>query len=317
MIEQRIEAYKNVVVQIATPNAIGTGFYWHDAGLIVSNEHVVQGHKTVILNGYGCSDVLSRVLFTDPKYDLAFLELPLEHGFEKAEICTETVRDGDEVLAIGHPLGLRYTATQGIVSRAERLHNDLHYIQIDAAINPGSSGGPLVNIDGCIVGVNTFIIRDSNNLGFALPAHYLLESFEAYKSHKNKVGTRCAVCSNSVFEDTIEDNYCPYCGTKITFFSNLEEYTPTGIAAVIEQIISATGRDVRLTRRSSNAWKMREGSANITLNYDENTGHITAQSMLCLLPKQNIKTIYEFLLRQNEVLNGIAISLVKDRKSVG
>jgi serine protease Do len=103
---------------------------------------------------------LSRVWYTDRKHDLAFLEAPKNIAFPDIHLGRyETMKDGDEVVAIGHPYGLNYTATQGVISKVDRIREGLKYIQIDAAINPGNSGGPLVNENGEIIGVNSFIIR--------------------------------------------------------------------------------------------------------------------------------------------------------------
>ena len=89
-----------------------------------------------------------------------------------------TTKDGEVVVAIGHPFGLNYTATQGVISKVDRIRDGVKYIQIDAAINPGNSGGPLVNKEGEVIGINSFIIRGGDNLGFALPVSYLKEALD-------------------------------------------------------------------------------------------------------------------------------------------
>src|SRR5574338_619774 len=96
----------------------------------------------------------------------------------------EETKDGDVVVAIGHPFGLNYTATQGVISKVDRIRDGVKYIQIDAAINPGNSGGPLVNKNGEIIGINSFIIRGGDNLGFALPVNYLREALLLYQPNK-------------------------------------------------------------------------------------------------------------------------------------
>ena len=88
------------------------------------------------------------------------------------------------MVAIGHPYGLNYTATQGVISKVDRIREGLKFIQIDAAINPGNSGGPLVNSNGEVIGVNSFIIRGGDNLGFALPVNYLKEALKLYLPNK-------------------------------------------------------------------------------------------------------------------------------------
>ncbi len=124
---------------------------------------------------------MSRVWYTDRKHDLAFLQAP--PGVELPELPLgryESLKDGDNVIAIGHPYGLNYTATQGVISKVDRIRDGLKFIQIDAAINPGNSGGPLVNEEGEVIGVNSFIIRGGDNLGFALPVNYLRTALQLY-----------------------------------------------------------------------------------------------------------------------------------------
>jgi serine protease Do len=299
-----------IVVQIATPTSTGTGFYLCDYKVVVTNHHVVEGCKEAVV----CSDTmpkcLVKILYTDPKYDLAFLELP-ETPMPCARLNTTALRSGDEITAIGHPFGLKYTTTQGIVSNPNRTQpNGLHYIQIDAAINPGNSGGPLLNKAGEVVGINTFIIKESNNLGFALPSVYLAQALDEYKAHLGKIGSRCASCSNIVLEDTIDLRYCPHCGTEVALVSHLPNYTAIGISATIEQVLSDLGYNVKLARNGANNWLIEQGTARILVHYDEETGFITGDAILCSLPKTGIKPIYEFLLRRNHTLNGASLSII-------
>ena len=175
-IQETIEKYQNAVVQIATKSGTGTGFYLHEYDLIITNNHVVKGNRFVTIKSKSFDKRLALVVFADEKYDLAFLQPPVDmKGLPPVKLGDYvSLKDGDMVVAIGHPYGLNYTATQGVVSRVERVQQGLKYIQIDAAINPGNSGGPLVDVDGEVIGVNTFIIIGGDNLGFALPVIYLI-----------------------------------------------------------------------------------------------------------------------------------------------
>jgi serine protease Do len=304
------DIYKQIVLQIATPQSIGTGFYLCNYQVVVTNHHVVAGCKEVVVSSDGISKQLVKILYTDEKYDLAFLALP-NTELPCVHLNATPLRSGDEITAIGHPFGLKYTTTQGIVSNPNRLQpNGLHYIQIDAAINPGNSGGPLLNKAGEVVGINTFIIKESNNLGFALPSVYLAQALEEYKNHLGKVGSRCPSCSNIVLEDTIELRYCPHCGTEVALVSQLPNYTAIGVAATIEQVLLGIGYDVKLARNGANNWLIEEGSARIQVHYDEETGFITGDAILCSLPKTGIKPLYEFLLRRNHTLNGASLSII-------
>ncbi len=147
----------------------------------MTNNHVVKDNWKVTIKGRNFDKQLSRVVFADEKYDLAFITPPENAEMPLVRLGTySALHDGDTVIAIGHPYGLNYTATQGVVSRIDRVHSGLKYIQIDAAINPGNSGGPLVNSHGEVVGVNTFIIKGGDNLGFALPVDDLKLALDQY-----------------------------------------------------------------------------------------------------------------------------------------
>ncbi len=305
-----IEQYKDIIIQIATPYSTGTGFYLKHPNLVITNEHVIRGNKEVVINSPVLGKQLSKVLFSDPKYDLAFLEIKGSPEMTEVHLSTKKkVTEGDKVIAIGHPFGLKFTATQGIISNSRHQQNDIDYLQHDAALNPGNSGGPLVNTQGDVIGVNTFIIKDGDNIGFSLPAKYLDQTIHEFQSADGQVGVRCFSCSNLVFEQTIEKGYCPYCGTKLKLPSQLDDYEATGVAKSIEVMLEKSGYQVELSRKGPNNWEVQQGSAKINIAYYEKTGLITGDAFLCLLPKKNIKPIYEFLLKQNYEMEGLTFSL--------
>lgn len=281
-----------------------------EPGIIVTNCHVVQGAQQVIIEGAQIKKRLSRVVFIDPKYDLAFLEGPKDIELPEVSLALpQTISQGQAVVAIGHPFGLKYTATQGIISNAHLIMNDISYIQHDAALNPGNSGGPLVDQEGRILGVNTFIIRDGQNIGFSLPVSYLAESIDEFFKMGSVNCARCISCANLVSEKTVDNHYCPYCGTKIALPASAEEYIPTGVSKTIETLIQQTGHEVALSRKGPLSWEIRHGSAKIEIAYHEKTGLILADAYLCQLPKENIKPIYEFLLQQNYALEHLMLSV--------
>lgn len=304
-----IEKYRNVIIQIATPYSTGTGFYLREPGLIVTNEHVIRGNREVVIDGALLPKQLSRVLYADPKYDLAFIEAPKSELPEVPLGLERQVREGDSVVAIGHPFGLKFTATRGIISNTLHKENDVRYFQHDAALNPGNSGGPLVNDAGEIIGVNTFIINQGDNIGFSLPARYLEDSIREFRKAGGKTGARCFNCGNLVFEHTVEHGFCPFCGSKIELPSEAEDYEAAGIARTIEDMLEKCGHDVRLSRRGPNLWEVKEGSAKIIISYYEPYGLITGDAILCDLPRENIKPVYEYLLRQNHELETLSFSV--------
>lgn len=312
-----IEKYKQVIVQIATPYSTGTGFFLKEKNLVVTNEHVVRGNREVVVDGAKFERQMAKVVFTDPRYDLALIAFSPDEKLPGVAFGNGSpISEGEKVVAIGHPFGLKFTATQGIVSNADHRQGDIQYLQHDAALNPGNSGGPLVDTTGKIIGVNTFIIKDGDNMGFCLPVRYLdatISDFE--KENDGKVGTRCESCENLVFEHTIDSDFCPNCGSRITLPSAEEEYEAAGIARTIELILTKIGHDIRLSRRGHNLWEIKQGSANISITYYEPNGLIAGDALLCDLPAKNIQPVYEFLLRQNHEIEGLTLS-VKDKTVV-
>lgn len=311
-----IEQYQKAIIQIATQTGTGTGFYVKEFDLIVTNDHVVGENPEVTIAGKAFDKALSRVWYTDRKHDLAFLEAP--KGVELPEIRLgryEEMKDGDMVVAIGHPYGLNYTATQGVISKVDRIRDGLKFIQIDAAINPGNSGGPLVNNKGEVIGVNSFIVRGGDNLGFALPVSYLREALELYVPNKGQASTRCFSCGFVVSAANIESGkYCPSCGTEVALPKMPEkEVEPMGVAKTIEDILRELGKDVRLAREGLNHWSVKEGSAKIKITYNAENFFIAGDAFLCQMPSDatKIKPLYQFLLQENYRMNGLVLSCVK------
>jgi serine protease Do len=306
-----IEKYKKAVVQLATPFTTGTGFYLEDYKLIVTNEHVVHDNRYVIVKSNYFKKQLVRVAFTDQKYDLAFLQPPDEHEMLNVSLAVnENYTQGEQIIAVGHPFGLKYTATQGIISNTLHEAKGINYLQHDAALNPGNSGGPLVNLHGRILGINTFIIRDGNNIGFSLPSKYLRKTLDEFTLAESNSGTRCQSCGNLVFNKLIEEKYCPFCGTSLVLPSQIEAYEPIGINRTIEMMLSELGYDVRLARIGMQNWELERGSAKIRISYHNKTGLISGDVYLCSLPKDNIKPLYTYLLRENYDLKDLSLSIV-------
>jgi serine protease Do len=305
-----IENYKSVVIQIATPYSTGTGFFLADYDLIVTNEHVIRGNRRVVIDGKGFKKQLTDVQFFDPRFDIAFLKAPKENEMAHIHLSENPdLTEGDRVIAIGHPFGLKFTATQGIISNMLHEQNNINYIQHDAALNPGNSGGPLVDLDGEVVGVNTFIIRDGNSIGFSLPSFYLKRTLDEFTKQCCSQGVRCHSCGNLVYDNTIEGEYCPFCGTKLLLPGSVDEYEPVGVIKTLEQLLEELGYDVALSRIGPHNWEVQRGSAEINLTYHERTGLIVGDAFLCTLPRKNIKPLYTYLLRENFNMDGLSFSI--------
>lgn len=314
--QQIIELYRPAIIQLATQGSTGTGFYIKEFDLIVTNEHVVAKSAEVTVASRLFEKRIARVWYTDRKHDLAFLQAPSDVALPDVKLgIYEEVKDGDVVVAIGHPFGLNYTATQGVISKVDRIRDGVKFIQIDAAINPGNSGGPLVNKSGEIIGINSFIIKGGDNLGFALPASYIREALQLYLPHKGQPSTRCHSCNNLVLPSNIEaTRYCPYCGTEVKLPQPPEkESKPVGIAKTVEEILGELGKDVKLARDGNNNWSVKEGGAKIKINYNPENYFVAGDAYLCQLPADAtmIKPLYQFLLEENFKLDGLVLSCLK------
>jgi putative serine protease PepD len=167
----------------------GTGIVLSAEGEILTNAHVVEGARTVRVFLPGGNDGReAQVVATDDREDLALLRLADTKGLAPAQLgSSAAVRLGDEVLAVGNALGLKggVSVTQGIVSglgRSEGALADL--IQTDAALNPGNSGGPLVDAAGRVIGINTAVRGDAQSVGFAIPIDHARQVLERLRSGK-------------------------------------------------------------------------------------------------------------------------------------
>jgi len=152
---------------------VGSGVVIEPSGQVLTNAHVVDGAASLSVTLDSGARVPARNIGLDPVLDIALLRLEVASPLPAAKLGdSATLRVGDEVVAIGNPIGLEQTMTRGIVSGLNRLLpgiSDQPMIQTDAPINPGNSGGPLVDRCGHVIGINTFISEDAQAIGFAVP----------------------------------------------------------------------------------------------------------------------------------------------------
>ncbi len=173
IIEQEIKG----VVTIKTDVAQGTGFLITEDGYIVTNAHVLSGAHLANAYTFDSSRYPADLVGYDSDIDIALLKI---NGlFSKLTLGnSDSTKIGEKVIAIGNPLGLSFTATEGIISARDREgENGLpYYFQTDVSLNPGNSGGPLINTAGNVIGINNFKISSAENIGFALESNYIRQT---------------------------------------------------------------------------------------------------------------------------------------------
>ncbi len=157
--------------------ALGSGFIIDEAGIVITNNHVIQDADDIIVRVNGDQEFKAKVLGADPLMDIAVLQLETNEKFIPVAFGdSDKARIGDWVIAIGNPFGLGGTVTAGIISARNRsigLSRYEDFIQTDASINSGNSGGPLFDMEGNVIGINTAILgrNGSIGIGFSIPSN--------------------------------------------------------------------------------------------------------------------------------------------------
>ena len=172
------------IVTIKTNRAQGTGFIITEDGYVITNAHVLSGASSA--NAITIDKESRRISLVGYNLTLDIALLKIEGDYDALEFeSTKNTRIGDKVIPIGNPLGLSFSVTEGIISAKDRIggNNLPAYLQTDAALNPGNSGGPLINKNGRVIGINNFKI-EGENLGFALESDYIVEGINEISEEK-------------------------------------------------------------------------------------------------------------------------------------
>jgi serine protease Do len=202
-VKELVAKYGEAVISIETPSGKGSGFIINDDGYAVTNHHVIQGETRIaaVLYQNVASGLLRRrienveIVALNPFVDLALIKLPAQKDLKLSHLVLGSLDDltaGDGVFAVGNPLGLERSVSQGIVSTRNRNFEGQIYLQTDAAINPGNSGGPLFNLRGEVIGVTNMKATQGDNLGFAIPINYVkdfLRNRDAFSFDKENPNT--------------------------------------------------------------------------------------------------------------------------------
>lgn len=231
------------------PRNVGSGFIVSDDGYIITNNHVIDKASKIIVTLNDGKELVGEVIGTDERTDLALIKVeaddlkPLKIG------GSDDLKKGQWVLAIGSPFGLDSTVTAGIVSAINRDTGDyLPFIQTDVAVNPGNSGGPLIDLSGEVVGVNSQIISRSGGfmgISLSIPINEAMKVVEQLKETGKVVRGRIGVTISEVQEDVADALGLD--GAEGALVSNVELDSPAQKAGIRagDVIIKFDGKDIK------------------------------------------------------------------------
>lgn len=160
----------------ALTESVGTGFIIRKDGYILTSEHVVHDAETIQVKLHNGNRYAAQLVWSDTIRDLAVLRIRAGRALVPLPLGSSTsTKVGEMVISVGNPLGLEHTITTGVISaknrqmassRSKKVYEDI--LQTDCAINPGNSGGPVINLNGQAIGMNAFVVKDNQGLGFAI-----------------------------------------------------------------------------------------------------------------------------------------------------
>lgn len=203
--QRRGEAPQQQPQERTVPRGVGSGFIISADGYILTNNHVVEGANEIFVTMTDGKEFPAEVIGTDPRTDIALIKIDAKDLSPLPIGDSRQLKKGQWVLAIGSPFGLDSTVTSGIVSAINRDTGDyLPFIQTDVAVNPGNSGGPLLNLSGQVVGVNSQIVSRSGGfmgISLAIPIDEAMRVVEQLKSHGKVTRGRIGVQIGEVSEE--------------------------------------------------------------------------------------------------------------------
>ena len=290
---QNYKELQDAIYKINTSQGSGTGFVVKGYPWLVTNYHVVEGCMHVALENQNQERFEAQVIYINKDTDIALLTSSViknDAGIQVNEFIQPNLRD--KVSVLGFPFGMPFTVTQGIVSNSRQLLDGQYFIQTDAAVNPGNSGGPVVNESGKFIGIATAKFVNADNVGFAIPGDIVQAELQMVKGQlHNNFGVKCNSCQSIVEEKT---EFCPNCGaeTDATLF---DEKPLDPFAVFVEDAIAKLGYNPVLARYGFDYWEFHHGSSLIRIFiYEQN--FLYATSPLNMLSTKDPEALYRFLL---------------------
>ena len=201
-----------LVYKVTHAGGSGSCFYLKSYNLFVTNYHVVNGFHTVAIHDNDRNPYLAKVVLVNPSLDIALLAVDADFSAlpELSLAADDSLAIGGKVSVAGYPYGMPFTVTEGSVSSPKQLMEGKYYIQTDAAVNPGNSGGPIFNENSEVVGVTVSKFTNADNMGFGVRVEALRKLLESVDEvDRNTFQVQCDSCDELISE---EEEFCPSCG---------------------------------------------------------------------------------------------------------
>lgn len=292
------EIFKTVY-KVTHAGGSGSCFYMSEHQLFVTNYHVVEGFREVALHDQDRNPHLARVVLVNPTLDIALLvaEGDFSHLPQLSLATNDNLQTSNKVFVAGFAYGMPFTVTTGTVSSPKQLNQGRYYIQTDAAVNPGNSGGPIFNKAGEVVGVTVskFTNREADNIGFGIRVEDLKALLSTISElDRDAYQLQCHSCDSHI---KTKSEYCPSCGEHLPKeVFEPRQLSPLGVFC--EDTIRELGLNPVLARDGFEDWIFHLGSSEIRLfSYDNN--YLFCISILNLLPKANVGPVLEYLLSED------------------
>ena len=283
----------NAVFKVNHAGGSGSCFYLKSINLFVTNFHVVDGYHNLAIQDNNKNCYLAKVVLVNPIADIALLSAEGDFSaVPEIMLADAETTIGQKINVAGYPYGMPFTVTEGTVSSPKQLMNDSYYIQTDAAVNPGNSGGPMFDAEGNVIGITVSKFSEADNMGFVIPVERLKKVLEDIEGLDTTVfNVQCNSCDGFISE---EEEFCPSCGERLP--ENIfRERGITEFAAFCEEAIQQMGINPIIARVGYERWKFHKGSSEIRMFiYDRS--YLFATSPINILPKKDLEPVLTYLL---------------------
>lgn len=291
-------AHNNIfdaVYKVNHAGGSGSCFYLRDYNIFVTNYHVVEGFHEVGIQDNDKNSFLAKVVMVNPTRDIALLSaegdfstLPDIKLSDEIEISI-----GQKINVAGYPYGMPFTVTEGTVSSPKQLMNNSYFIQTDAAVNPGNSGGPMFNDKQELIAITVSKIKDADNMGFGIPVKDLKAVLDQIAAlDKTKFHVQCSSCDGFISET--KEEFCPSCGNKLPE-NVFTERGLTDLAVFCEEVIESIGINPILARQGYEYWKFYKGSSEIRM-FVYQRSYLFCTSPINILPKKDLEPVLTYML---------------------